>query len=306
MNRIAEAIGAADARATRQVLADYLALTKPRLVTMVVITAAVGFYLGAPGPISVALFLNAMIGTALAGAGALALNQYLERDLDACMDRTRSRPLPAGRVQPLPALLFGGALTVLGLGQLLLLVNPLACAVTAVTSAVYLFMYTPLKRVTPLCTIVGAVPGALPPVTGWVAARGEFGDGALVLFAILFLWQIPHSLAIAPLSSTSTLAPGFRQRRYQPHTRSAPSARQPQRRPRRGGRDACAARHGGVALSRRGADPGRRSFRDGARVRVAARRVGALAPDRLTGLPAGVAEHDGDRPGRPLSALPVR
>jgi len=155
MNRIAEAIGAADARATRQVLADYLALTKPRLVTMVVITAAVGFYLGAPGPISVALFLNAMIGTALAGAGALALNQYLERDLDACMDRTRSRPLPAGRVQPLPALLFGGALTVLGLGQLLLLVNPLACAVTAVTSAVYLFMYTPLKRVTPLCTIVG-------------------------------------------------------------------------------------------------------------------------------------------------------
>jgi len=210
MNRIAEAIGAADARATRQVLADYLALTKPRLVTMVVITAAVGFYLGAPGPISVALFLNAMIGTALAGAGALALNQYLERDLDACMDRTRSRPLPAGRVQPLPALLFGGALTVLGLGQLLLLVNPLACAVTAVTSAVYLFMYTPLKRVTPLCTIVGAVPGALPPVTGWVAARGEFGDGAFVLFAILFLWQIPHSLAIARLYVDQYAGAGFR------------------------------------------------------------------------------------------------
>jgi protoheme IX farnesyltransferase len=210
MNRIAEAIGAADARATGQVLADYLALTKPRLVTMVVITAAAGFYLGAPGPISVVLFLNAMVGTALAGAGALALNQYLERDLDACMDRTRNRPLPAGRVQPLPALLFGGALTVLGLGQLLLLVNPLACAVTAVTSAVYLFMYTPLKRVTPLCTIVGAVPGALPPVTGWVAARGEFGDGALVLFAILFLWQIPHSLAIARLYVDQYAGAGFR------------------------------------------------------------------------------------------------
>ena len=210
MNRIAEAIGSADARATGQVLADYLALTKPRLVTMVVITAAAGFYLGAPGAIPPALFIHAMIGTALAASGALALNQYLERDLDACMDRTRRRPLPAGRVQPLPALLFGGALTVLGLGQLLLAVNPLACAVTAVTSTVYLFVYTPLKRVTPLCTIVGAVPGALPPVTGWVAARGELGDGALVLFAILFLWQIPHSLAIARLYVDQYADAGFR------------------------------------------------------------------------------------------------
>ncbi|HSP96462.1 MAG TPA: heme o synthase [Candidatus Dormibacteraeota bacterium] len=210
MNRVAEAIGSVDARATGQVFANYLALTKPRLVTMVVITAAAGFYLGAPGAIPAALFIHAMIGTALAAAGALALNQYLERDLDACMDRTRRRPLPAGRVQPLAALLFGGALTVVGLGQLLLAVNPLACAVTAVTSTVYLFVYTPLKRVTPLCTIVGAVPGALPPVTGWVAARGEFGDGALVLFAILFLWQIPHSLAIARLYADQYADAGFR------------------------------------------------------------------------------------------------
>lgn len=210
MSRIAEAIGGIDARATRQVLADYLALTKPRLMTMVVITAAAGFYLGAPGAVPAALFAHTMIGTALAAGGALALNQYLERDLDACMARTRRRPLPAGRVQPLPALLFGGALTVVGLGQLLLAVNPLACAVTAVTSAVYLFIYTPLKRVTPLCTIVGAVPGALPPVTGWVAARGEFGDGALVLFAILFLWQIPHSLAIARLYVDQYAEAGFR------------------------------------------------------------------------------------------------
>jgi protoheme IX farnesyltransferase len=126
------------------------------------------------------------------------------------MNRTRRRPLPAGRVQPLPALLFGGALTVAGLGQLLLAVNPLACAVTAVTSFVYLFIYTPLKRVTPLCTIVGAVPGALPPVTGWAAARGELGDGALVLFAILFLWQIPHSLAIARLYVDEYAGAGFR------------------------------------------------------------------------------------------------
>ncbi|MBX3025386.1 heme o synthase [bacterium] len=210
MNRVAEAIGGAETRATGQVMAAYLALTKPRLVTMVVITAAAGFYLGAPGAIPAGLFLHAMAGTAFAAAGALALNQYLERDLDACMARTRRRPLPAGRVQPLPALLFGGALTVIGLAQLLLAVNPLASAVTAVTSAVYLFIYTPLKRITPLCTIVGAVPGALPPVTGWVAARGDFGDGAVVLFAILFLWQIPHSLAIARLYADQYADAGFR------------------------------------------------------------------------------------------------
>lgn len=210
MERLAEAVGGADARAAGHVASAYVALTKPRLVLMVVITAAAGFYLGAPGAISAALFLHAMVGTGLAAAGALALNQYLERDLDACMQRTRRRPLPAGRVQPLPALLFGGALTVIGLLQLLLAVNPLACAVTAVTSFVYLFVYTPLKRVTPLCTIVGAVPGALPPVTGWVAARGDLGDGALVLFAILFLWQIPHSLAIARLYADEYARAGFR------------------------------------------------------------------------------------------------
>lgn len=210
MNRLAEAVGGAEAQVTGHALSDYLALAKPRLVVMVVITAAVGYWLGASGAIAVLPFLHTVVGTALAAGGALALNQYLERDLDAQMRRTRRRPLPAGRVQPLPALLFGTLLTVLGLGQLLLAVNPLACAVTAFTSAVYLFAYTPLKRVTPLCTIVGAVPGALPPVTGWVAARGEFGDGALVLFAILFLWQIPHSLAIARLYADEYADAGFR------------------------------------------------------------------------------------------------
>lgn len=210
MNRIAEAVDAGDAQVSGYALSDFLALAKPRLVVMVVITAAAGFYLGAPGAISIATFLHAMVGTALAASGALALNQYLERDLDARMPRTRNRPLPAGRLHVLPALLFGVALTALGLLELLLAVNPLAAAVTAVTSAVYLFAYTPLKRVTPLCTIVGAIPGALPPVTGWVAARGEFGDGALILFAILFLWQIPHSLAIARLYVDQYAAAGFR------------------------------------------------------------------------------------------------
>lgn len=210
MNRIAEAVGSADAQVTGHALSDYVALAKPRLVVMVVITAAAGFYLGAPGSIAVLPFINTMVGTALAAAGALALNQYLERDLDAQMKRTSKRPLPAGRLQPLSALLFGSALTLFGLALLLFAVNPLASAVTAFTSAVYLFAYTPLKRVTPLCTIVGAIPGALPPVTGWVAARGEFGDGALVLFAILFLWQIPHSLAIARLYVDQYADAGFR------------------------------------------------------------------------------------------------
>jgi protoheme IX farnesyltransferase len=210
MNRIAEAVGSADAQVTGHALSDYVALAKPRLVVMVVITAAAGFYLGAPGSMAVLPFIHTMVGTALAAAGALALNQYLERDLDAQMKRTSKRPLPAGRLLPLSALLFGSALTVLGLALLLFAVNPLAAAVTAFTSAVYLFAYTPLKRVTPLCTIAGAIPGALPPVTGWVAARGGFGDGALVLFAILFLWQIPHSLAIARLYVDQYADAGFR------------------------------------------------------------------------------------------------
>ncbi|MGD9762592.1 MAG: heme o synthase [Candidatus Binatia bacterium] len=191
------------------VLADYLALTKPRLAVMVMITAAVGYYLGSTGAFQAGRFLHAMIGTGLAAAGALALNQYLERDLDARMERTRGRPLAAGRLQPLPALVFGVALTVIGLLELLLAVNPLASAVTAVTSAIYLFLYTPLKRMTPLCTIVGAIPGALPPVTGWVAAAGSVGDGALALFAIVFLWQIPHSLAIARMYADDYADAGF-------------------------------------------------------------------------------------------------
>jgi len=210
MDRTAEVVVPPGARASAHAVADYIALTKPRLVLMVVITAAVGYYLGAPAGIDPLRFLHTLLGTALAAGGALALNQYLERDYDAQMPRTAQRPLPAGRLQPLPALMFGAVLTAVGLLELLIAVNPLSSFVTALTSAVYLFGYTPLKRVTPLCSIVGAIPGALPPVTGWVAARGEFGDGALVLFAILFLWQIPHSLAIARLYADQYAGAGFR------------------------------------------------------------------------------------------------
>ncbi len=192
-------IGAAIARDRRRVLADLLALAKPRVVLMILVTTAVGYYAGLTGAPDYARLLHVLVGTLLAAGGALALNQYWERDVDARMERTRARPLPDGRLAPLEALLFGSTLTVLGLVYTGAFVGELALAITLATAALYLFAYTPLKRRTPLCTLVGAVPGALPPVIGWVAAREGFGVGAWVLFGILFLWQLPHTLAIARL-----------------------------------------------------------------------------------------------------------
>ncbi len=192
-------IGAAIARDRRRVLADLLALAKPRVVLMILVTTAVGYYAGLTGAPDYARLLHVLVGTLLAAGGALALNQYWERDVDARMERTRARPLPDGRLAPLEALLFGSALTALGLVYTGAFVGELALAITLATAALYLFAYTPLKRRTPLCTLVGAVPGALPPVIGWVAAREGFGVGAWVLFGILFLWQLPHTLAIARL-----------------------------------------------------------------------------------------------------------
>jgi len=192
---VAGSRGAAAPRAARRP-ADFLALTKPRVVLMVLVTTAVGFYLGSPGTMDLVRLLHTLLGTALAAAGTISLNQYLERDGDALMERTRLRPLPAGRMDPTDALAFGVLITAGGLAYMALAVDPLGALVNAVIAASYLFVYTPLKRRTTLCTLAGAVSGALPPVTGWVAARGEFGVGAWILFAILFLWQIPHSLAI--------------------------------------------------------------------------------------------------------------
>jgi len=192
-------IGTAIARDRRRVLADLLALAKPRVVLMILVTTAVGYYAGLTGAPDYARLLHVLVGTLLAAGGALALNQYWERDVDARMERTRARPLPDGRLAPLEALLFGSTLTVLGLVYTGAFVGELALAITLATAALYLFAYTPLKRRTPLCTLVGAVPGALPPVIGWVAAREGFGVGAWVLFGILFLWQLPHTLAIARL-----------------------------------------------------------------------------------------------------------
>jgi heme o synthase len=182
-----------------RVAADLVSLTKPRVVVMVLVTTVVGYYVGLVGAPDYGRLIALVIGTLLAAGGTLALNQHWERDVDALMERTRTRPLPEGRLAPLEALLFGAGLTAAGLAVLALGVGWLATLVTAATFVLYLFAYTPLKLRTSLCTIVGAVPGALPPVTGWVAARDDLALGAWVLFGILFLWQLPHTLAIGRL-----------------------------------------------------------------------------------------------------------
>jgi protoheme IX farnesyltransferase len=179
--------------------ADFFELTKPRIVLMVLITAFVGFYVGSEKVPDYARLLQMLFGTALAAAGTLALNQFVERDTDAMMERTRRRPLPDGRVQPREALCFGIVVTMAGLAYLGLAVNVESAWVTAAITLSYLLFYTPIKRRSSLCMLVGAVPGALPPVIGWVAARGDFALDAWVLFAIMFLWQVPHTLAIARL-----------------------------------------------------------------------------------------------------------
>jgi protoheme IX farnesyltransferase len=194
-----EVIVAPIARDRRRVLTDLVVLTKPRVVLMVLVTTLVGYYVALSGPADWARVIHLVVGTLLAAGGTLALNQYRERDIDALMVRTRLRPLPDGRLMPLEALLFGAALTVLGLVYLAAAVNVFSALVTAAIVGLYLFVYTPLKLRTPLATLVGAIPGALPPVTGWVAARDDLGVGAAVLFGILFLWQLPHTLAIARL-----------------------------------------------------------------------------------------------------------
>jgi len=205
-----EVVVAALERERSRVAVDLVALTKPRVVVMVLVTTVVGYYVALVGAPDYGRLIALMIGTVLAAGGTLALNQYWERDVDAHMARTRSRPLPEGRLAPLEALLFGAALTAVGLVVLALGVNYLATLVTTATFILYIFAYTPLKLRTSLCTIVGAVPGALPPVAGWAAAREDLGVGAWVLFGILFLWQLPHTLAIGRLYQDDYARAGVR------------------------------------------------------------------------------------------------
>jgi len=175
----------------------YAALTKPDVTFLVLITTLAGFCLGSRGPIDWMLLLDTLCGTMLVAGGTAALNQYLERDRDAMMRRTASRPLPSGQLQPREVLVFGiGAITVGG-AWLAIAVKPLACLVALTTCVLYLCLYTPLKTHTTLATAVGAVPGALPPLIGWAAAHGSLSLGGWVLVAILFVWQFPHFMAIA-------------------------------------------------------------------------------------------------------------
>ena len=185
-------------------------LTKPRIVGLVVATAAAGFYLAAPGGVDVTLFLNAMLGTTLVAAGTNALNQVAERDVDAIMRRTARRPLPTGRVGPADAAWFAWLLGASGITCLAALVNPLTALLAAATLGSYVFLYTPLKRRTTLATLVGGIPGALPIVGGWTAAGGTLGIEAWVLFWILFLWQLPHFLALAWLYREDYARAGLR------------------------------------------------------------------------------------------------
>jgi protoheme IX farnesyltransferase len=181
----------------RERVTAYLELTKPRITFLIVLTAAAGFALASPGRINYPAMLTAMVGVALLASGIATLNQYIERDLDALMRRTANRPLPTGKLLPWEALAFGVGLTVLAEIYLAVLVNPLSAVIGLTVISGYLFGYTPLKTRTSLSTFVGAFPGAVPPLIGWASARGTIGVEAWVLFAILFLWQFPHFLAIA-------------------------------------------------------------------------------------------------------------
>lgn len=181
----------------RERLAAYAELTKPRITFLIVLTSAAGFALASPGQINFGALAGAMFGIALLSSGIATLNQYMERDLDALMRRTADRPLPSGKLLPWEALGFGVGLTVAAEIYLAILVNPLTGVLGLTVIAGYLFAYTPLKTRTSLSTMVGAFPGAVPPLIGWAAARGELSIEAWVLFAILFLWQFPHFLAIA-------------------------------------------------------------------------------------------------------------
>jgi protoheme IX farnesyltransferase len=186
-----------DRLTARERMAAYLELTKPRITFLIVLTSAAGFALASGTRVDYAALFRSMLGIALLSSGIATINQYIERDLDALMRRTAARPLPSGRLLPWEALMFGISLIGLAEIYLLLLVNPLTAVLGLTVVAGYLFGYTPLKTRTSLSTMVGAFPGAVPPLIGWAAARGTVGLEAWVLFAIMFLWQFPHFLAIA-------------------------------------------------------------------------------------------------------------
>jgi protoheme IX farnesyltransferase len=196
-------------RFARLRVADFLELTKPRITFLVLITTLVGFYMGSRDGLNFLLLFHTILGTGLVASGASALNQYFERELDARMVRTRNRPLPDGRIVPHEALAFSAAIAGAGVLYLIFFVNLLTGLIGAATLTGYILVYTPLKTRTTLCTLIGAFPGAAPPVMGWTAARGEVDAVALSLFAILFLWQMPHFFAISWIFTEDYMRAGF-------------------------------------------------------------------------------------------------
>jgi protoheme IX farnesyltransferase len=206
----ADAVGSLGDRSRNRAVADFAELVKARLTLLVLLTTAVGFYLGARSSVDYVALFHVVFGTASAAAGAAALNQWWERQADALMERTRGRPVPAGRMRPIEALVVGGALSVFGIGYLAIACNALSAVLAAVTIVIYIFAYTPLKRISTFNTLVGAVPGALPPLIGWAAASGTIDAGAWSLFAIVFLWQLPHFFAIAWMYRDDYVRAGFR------------------------------------------------------------------------------------------------
>lgn len=188
---------------------DYFELTKPRITMMVVLTTMFGFYLGSPGSVDFLLLFNVSIGTALTAAGVSALNMVLEWDSDAKMRRTENRPIPSGRLTVLQGFYFGCTISAIGIIYLLVSVNFLTSLLAMITAELYLFGYTPLKKKTSLCTVIGAVPGAIPPMMGWAAVRNSLDFQAWWLFAVLFLWQLPHFLSIAWLYREDYARGGF-------------------------------------------------------------------------------------------------
>ena len=197
-------------RAAAARVADYLELTKPRIALLVLVTVTVGYLLGSAGRWDLLTLTHALVGIALVAAGSSALNQWLERETDARMARTERRPLPSGRLAPAEVLAFGIGSGGLGVLYLAIAVNALTAGLALGTLALYVAAYTPLKRWTSFCTAIGAVPRALPAVLGWTAASGRIDSGALVLFAIMFLWQFPHFLAIGWLYREQYAAAGLR------------------------------------------------------------------------------------------------
>lgn len=194
---------------SRARLKDFWDLTKPRMNVVVVVTTLAGYYLAAPSPVEWIRLISTLLGTALAAAGASVLNQVMEREFDALMPRTAKRPLPAGRIRPHEACLFGPLLAVTGIALLASDVNVVTASLGAITLATYLLAYTPAKRYTTLCTLIGAIPGAIPVMMGCTAATGRITATAVALFLILFAWQIPHFLSIAILYRDDYARGGF-------------------------------------------------------------------------------------------------